>query len=301
MADSEPEGPIMGIDRAFFKFDRASPKFMIDQLHHVGCMSRARVAIRLWELGSGLPLEQVRDFLEETFSPSLRCASPARLVPAERTVLMARRCQAFRIADPGRLGARRSRSPASEVGRIARILEGGANTEDRRAVMLSGLGLQGLLASALGHGAFRPNTIDILFTAVLPGTWDPDECRYHARSLLCGFPSIVSTSGAVEGPARPRGYYVAKMMGLNDEEARRKYLGRYLEHDDPRMPEVAKGLAAQAVFYRLTGNPFCEREDCRLFNARWQEQLVGSQVNNRRFCNGHSRFLKELKRSESKK
>jgi hypothetical protein len=167
--------------------------------------------------------------------------------------------------------------------------------------MLSGLGLQGLAASILSPGILRQGSIHILFTAALPCMWDPQDCRYHARSILCGFPSIISTSGAVEGPARPRGYYVAKMMGLTEEEARHKYLGRFLEHDDARMPEVAKGLAAQAVFYILTGEPFCEREDCRLFNARWQEQLVGSQVRSQKFCSSHSRYLKDLKGPKGKK
>jgi hypothetical protein len=263
-------------------------------------MKRRRDAIRLWELGSGLPLGQVKVFLEETFSPYLKCAPPARLVPSERTAVLARLCQPLRIADPSRIGSRGGQRTAGEREQIAGILEGTALSEDRRAFMLDGLGLQGLVASMLVRGAFRPGTINILFTAALPCTWDPQECRYHARSLLCGFPSIVSTSGAVEGPARPRGYYVAKMMGLTEAEARRKYLGRFLEHDDRRMPEVAKGLAAQAVFYDLTGNPFCELDDCRLFNARWQDQLVASQVNIRRFCKGHNRFLKELRPPKSR-
>lgn len=91
------------------------------------------------------------------------------------------------------------------------------------------------------------------------------------------------------------------MMGLTEVEARRKYIGRYLEHDDPRMPEVAKGLAAQAIFYSLTGEPFCEHEDCRLFNAHWQEQLVRSQFDSRRFCQSHGRFLKDLKKRKGRK
>ena len=264
-------------------------------------MKRRKEEVRLWELGSGLPLEEVNGFLEETFSPSLKCAPPSRLAPVAGANRIARLFLQYRIIDPGRLGARGDRGPAGECGRIAGVLDGGAPVEDRRALLFSGLGIQGIAASMLGRRAFRPGTINIVFTAALPGTWDPDECQYHARPLLCGFPSIVSTSGAVEGPARPRGYHVARMMGLTEEEARRKYLGRFLEHDDPRMAEVAKGLAAQAVFYHLTGNPFCELEDCRLFNARWQEQLVGSQVNKRRFCNGHSRFLKEMKRPKSRK
>ena len=273
---------------------------MTIQAYHVICMKCHHDAVRLWDLGSGLPLEQVKCFLEETFSPYLKCAPPARLVPTERTAALARQCQPLRITDQSRIGSRGGQRTAGEREILAGILEGTAPSEDRMAFMLEGLGLQGLAALMLVRGAFRPGTINILFTAALPCTWDPQECRYHARSLLCGFPSIVSTSGAVEGPARPRGYYVAKMMGLTEAEARRKYLGRFLEHDDPRMPEVAKGLAAQAVFYHLTGNPFCEQEDCRLFNARWQDQLVASQVNNRRFCNGHNRVLKELKQPKGR-
>jgi hypothetical protein len=60
---------------------------------------------------------------------------------------------------------------------------------------------------------------------------------------------------------------------------------------------VAKGLAAQAVFYGLTGQPFCEKESCRLFNARWQEQLVESQLRSGKFCDQHNRFLKGLRRA----
>jgi len=251
-------------------------------------------------MGSGLPLGELGDFLEEAFSPALDCLPRGMLVPGERTGGMARCLQAIRVIDPGRIGHRERPRTAGELERIGAILAGSAPPEDRRAFMFDGLGIVGLAASSLGRGALRRDTINIVFTAAMPCSWDPVECRYRARSILCGFPSIVSTSGAVEGPARPRGYYVAKMMGLTDAEARRKYLGRFLEHDDPRMPEVANGLAAQAVFYHLTGDPFCEREDCRLFNARWQEQLVASQVRSPRFCESHGRLIKGLKRKKSR-
>ena len=263
-------------------------------------MNRHRETVRLWDVGSGLPLDQLTGFLEQTFSPALKCAPPARLFSSERTARVARLFQSFRITDPWRLGSRARRSSAGDRERIRGILEGTAPSGDRGAFMFDGLRFLGLAASAMGRGAFRPGTINIIFTSAVPCTWDANEVRYHARSLLCGFPSLVSTSGAVEGPARPRGYYVAKMMGLSDAEARRKYLGRFLEHGDHRMPAVAKGLAAQAVFYHLTGNPFCELEDCRLFNARWQEQLVASQVKDPRFCESHGRFMNGLKRNKSR-
>lgn len=264
-------------------------------------MSRASATVRLWELGSALPLDKIRHFVEETFSPGLACAKPGRLAQPGKAAPLARRCMDLRIADPGRLGTPGNRHSAGELARMCRILEGEASPDDRHCVLFSGLGLQALLASVMGPKVFRNGDIHIVFTAALPCTWEPQDCRYHARTVLCGFPSVVSVSGAVEGPTKPRGYYVAKMMGLTEDEARRKYIGRFLEHDDPRMPEVAKGLAAQAIFYHLTGEPFCEHEDCRLFNAHWQAQLVRSQVDSRRFCNSHARFLKDLKRPKGKK
>lgn len=264
-------------------------------------MSRSSGTIRLWELGSALPLNDIRDFMEETFVPALRCARPGRLAQGGKVLQLARRCMDLRIADPGRLGTLGNRYPAGELDRVRRILDGKAPPEDRRAVLFSGIGLQALLASVMGPKIFQNGDIHIVFTSALPCTWDPGDCRYHPRTVMCGFPSVVSVSGAVEGPIKPRGYHVAKMMGLTEAEARRKYIGRFLEHDDPRMPEVAKGLAAQAVFYSLTGEPFCEHEDCRLFNAHWQAQLVRSQVDSRGFCNSHGRFLKELKRPKGKK
>ena len=263
-------------------------------------MKGLRETVHLWGMGSGLPLESVGDLLENVFSPTLACRSRGWLVPPDRTAEMARHLQVLRVTDPGRMGLGERPRTAGERERIGGILEGNAPFEDRRSFMFEGLGTMGLAASALGRAAFRRGTINIVFTAATPCTWDPIDCRYHARSVLCGFPSMISTSGAVEGPARPRGYYVAKMMGLTEAEARRKYLGRFLEHDDPRMPEVATGLAAQAIFYHLTGNPFCERENCRLFNARWQEQLVASQVKSRGLCESHHRLIKSLKRKKSR-
>lgn len=198
---------------------------------------------------------------------------------------------ALRIPDPGRLGTSSVYSP-EELASMTRLLKGEASPEERRASPVSGIGLLALLAGELGPALFRPRAIHIVFTSLLPLTWDQADCRYHARTVLCGYPSVVSTTGAVEGPARPRGYYVARLMGLSEEEARRKYIGRFLELDDARLPRVAGGLAAQAILYHLTGEPFCDDESCLLFNAHWQEQLVAAQVDSGRFCSAHARMVR---------
>ncbi len=262
-------------------------------------MPKSRGRIRLWDLGSDLPLGDIRDFLHDTFGPALSCPPPRRLVTEAKLPSLARALLPWRVADPGRLSPPGGRCSQKELDAMVRILRGAAEPAERLSSPVSGFGLTAAL------GAFVPSNFGngsqhLVFTGALPVLWEPSDCRYHARALVCAFPSIISTSGAVEGPARPRALYVAKMMGLTEDEARRKYIGRFLEHGDERLKEVAKGLAAQAVFYHLTGQPFCEKESCRLFNARWQEQLVEAQVRSARFCEQHGRFLKELRRQRAK-
>jgi hypothetical protein len=264
-------------------------------------MAKTRGSIRLWDLGSGLELGLVRDFMEEAFGPVYSCPRPQRLVPDTSTPDLARKLLAHRIPDPGRLGTAGGRFSPKELDELTLILDGNAEPSPRRGTLLEGLGLASSLGAVLGPTNFKDGNIQIIFTSALPGMWDTSDCRYHPRAVVCGFPSVVSTSGAVEGPEKPRGYYGAKMMGLTEDEARRKYIGRFLEHGDTRLTEVAKGLAAQAVFYNLTGEPFCEKERCRLFNARWQEQLVEAQVNSGRFCDHHGWFLKDLRRQKAGK
>jgi hypothetical protein len=37
--------------------------------------------------------------------------------------------------------------------------------------------------------------------------FDERDWRYHDRSLICGNPTLISTSGIVKGIAKPRDYY----------------------------------------------------------------------------------------------
>ena len=50
----------------------------------------------------------------------------------------------------------------------------------------------------------------------------------------------------------------------------------------------------QAVFYSLTGNPFCEDKGCRLYNAHWQEDAIFAQLESGyEFCKEHTKFLRK--------
>jgi len=54
----------------------------------------------------------------------------------------------------------------------------------------------------------------IIFTNQLFGTWDEKDLRYHARVVVFGFPTIISTTGLVEGSAKPREFYLKNKWGL---------------------------------------------------------------------------------------
>jgi hypothetical protein len=118
---------------------------------------------------------------------------------------------------------------------------------------------------------------------------------------VLGYPSLISTTGLVEGPAKPREFYVAK-RGLRIETADARYellkenfAGRFLDFDDPRLTQVAKGYALQALFYHITGEPFCDDKDCVLFNAHWQEELLHAQVKSGVLCARHAKVARALR------
>ena len=186
-------------------------------------------------------------------------------------------------------------------------------------VMYEGYGLQGLMREMMmsghRHGAcatIAEQAAQIIFTNRLVATWG-DDLRYHLRTIILGVPAIISTTGLVEAPAKPREFYLAQQqlgpagqseyaLGLLKE----RFRGRFLDHDDPRLTEVAKGYVMQVVAYQLTGEAFCEDPDCRLFNAHWQEEMLRAQLGEGqeqapaqrggRYCGRHEEWLRKLKR-----
>jgi hypothetical protein len=159
---------------------------------------------------------------------------------------------------------------------------------------------RGLLPPAETRNA---GTLQVVFTNQLIGNWDSADRRYHARTVICSSPSIVSISGLVEAPAREPGYYLARRsseaFGFQEEakmELARSFAGDYLTVDDPRLTEAAKGYVMQAAAYRLTGAAFCDDPDCRLFNAHWQRELLRAQLGTEReFCEAHGQMFYQSK------
>lgn len=141
----------------------------------------------------------------------------------------------------------------------------------------------------------------IILTDKLFATLDIDR-RPHIRAGIYSFPSIISSSGIVEGPAKPKEYYLYKQrytqLGIwerQEAKLKRKFKASFIDYADKRINEVLKGYFAQSLFFYITGEPFCKKKSCRLYNAHWQKDLIYAQVKIGRFCKYHQRLLKKIK------
>jgi len=141
--------------------------------------------------------------------------------------------------------------------------------------------------------------LHLAFEHRILGTFDEDG-RYHARAVVCGYPSVVSTSGIVEAPAKPKEYYRVKAqlsiaLGATPfDAAKEPFKGQFIDYDDPRLTEVAKGYALQAAMYHITKEAFCEDPECRLFNAHWQAELIRAQVESGSLCPRHAEIASTI-------
>jgi len=135
-----------------------------------------------------------------------------------------------------------------------------------------------LLVDKLGV-KLNDGDIHIIFTGRLFGTFE--DRRYHARVVLLGTPSLISTSGLIEAPAKPREYYYVRgrmlQSGMDISELDNIYKGRFVDYDDPKITSILTSYALQVIFYELTGNAFCDNAACCLSNSHWQEEVLKVQ------------------------
>jgi hypothetical protein len=165
-------------------------------------------------------------------------------------------------------------------------------------VIYDGVHLRRVFSEVISPEECRFDFVHIWFTNRLFASWDEGGRRYHLRTSLYGIPSLISTTGLIEAPARAREYYLLKQqyerLGRDLTELKDRFRGRFLDYEDERLTEVAKGYAMQAVFYSVAGDPFCEDRGCRLFNAHWQDELILAQLESGyEFCRRHTKFLEE--------
>ena len=164
--------------------------------------------------------------------------------------------------------------------------------------LYDGFELQNILSKILPDSESVDDKFHLVFTTRLTCTYDYDDYRYHGRAIICSNPSIISTTGIIEAPAKPVEYYhelYEKVeQGLNLDSIKNQFKDRFLEYHDKNLWRVVRGYALQAIFYYLTSRPFCESKDCMLYNAHWQEELLHSQIEISNLCENHQKILYEL-------
>jgi len=257
---------------------------------------RSLEKVILYDEGSAeaLDIEEIAKYLRDKLRriPVDTREQPFALYP-ERGLDYARRLASIRIHDV-----------STRIVSEQEPLYGEVQYEQRRilgktkafGVLYDGFHLQRIFSELIDTEERAFNSVHIFFTNRLFATWEEGDKRYHARTSLYSFPSVISTSGLVEAPARPREYYLLKqqyeMLGKNLLELKESFKGSYIDYDDERLTEVMKGYVMQAVFYVLSGNPFCEDKGCRLYNAHWQEELIFAQLGSAyEFCGRHGKIL----------
>jgi hypothetical protein len=142
------------------------------------------------------------------------------------------------------------------------------------------------------------NTLHIIFTNKLTCTFDENDFRHHARAWVGSNPIIISTTGTIEAPAKPKQYYLDLMTSFSEEEiedVKKKYKGQFLEYNDSRTSQIVEGYILQTIFYYETGEVFCDNNQCRLFNAHWQKDLFISQIENKKICKKHEDVLMKIR------
>ncbi len=170
-------------------------------------------------------------------------------------------------------------------------------------ILYDGYRMMGILQRLIPETELSLPHIHVVFTNQLFGTWNDSDRRYHARASLYGFPSILSTTGIVVAPAKPREYYVLKqqysalgMQDATDVELDRRFAGQFIAIGDARLTEAMKGYVMQAITHRFWGDPFCDDASCRLYNAHWQKEVISAQIEGpNEFCPIHQEKLRELR------
>ena len=239
-----------------------------------------------------IDLDGASEFIQKTFNVSAERRGPAlSMCDAGAAYDVA----ASRIRDLS-VPFRRHEPSQEEVGFEMENVADTASTQN--ITYYDGFELQSALGSVIPEHELSQDTFHVIFTNKLTCTYDHTDCRYHGRALIGSNPSIISTTGIIEAPAKPREYYMELIansrIGINVGALKEKFRGTFLEYHDPRIGEIVCGYIMQAVFYYETQEAFCGSSDCRLYNAHWQKDLLHSQLDSGRLCERHRGILEGL-------
>lgn len=144
--------------------------------------------------------------------------------------------------------------------------------------------------------------LHVIFTShLLAAIHEPLDYSLHVAAL--GSPSVISTSGLVEVPDRPREYYFKRaqyaVYGAEEHMAdlAEDFADRTLGYGDPRLNDVLEGYVLMAVVYRASGEGPCHVPTCPLHAANTQEGVLAAQVGSESaLCEHHTELIEQIAR-----
>lgn len=247
-------------------------------------------------------IHEVAEFIQDTIKcdVDVRNEFLSKFVSTQNREYIAQRIAATKVTNPRKPFVRNEPSEI-EVQFEKKVLLSPATR--MLGVLYDGFELQQVLNELIHEEENKLEHVHMIFTNRLVCTYSEVDYRYHYRTIICGYPTLICTSGIVEAPAKPREFYFmlysyASMKKDNNiDEIKKKFEGRFIDYDDVRFTEVVKGIVLQGLFYYINGEPFCENKDCRLLNAHWQEDLINSQLHIGKLCHEHQEILEDFNRS----
>lgn len=236
-----------------------------------------------------MDIKEIATYLKKKF-PKVKVEIREGFIPKENFLeTTARELASIKVSDIKKKDAFLKPLPVEINYEKRRLLDSEHKTV---GILYDGFRLLSIFANLISKDESTFNHCHVIFTNQLFGTWSENDLRYHARVAVFGFPSIISTTGIVEAPAKPRQFYLKRQIGVNLLTLKAEFRGRFIDYDDPRLTEVMKGYCMQALFFHMTGDPFCKDKNCRLYNAHWQEEVIHAQLKSEyELCNFHEKIL----------
>jgi len=248
-----------------------------------------------------IQISNLKNFLLETFPIDVEIKECIFHNLDEKTIEKISCCRVFDTTSPFKklVPSKQEIDFEKSVCKDTKLMEKTTMVEDAKkiedVVMYDGFELQNIIYDVITKNDSESNNLHIVFTNRLICTYDTADSRYHGRTVICSNPAIISTTGMIEAPARPREYYFEsmkyKMQGLDIQDIKKKYSEKFLDYHDNRLSKISEGCLLQAIFYYMTGDVFCDSLDCRLNNAHWQKDLLYSQLKIGKLCNKHQALL----------
>ena len=109
-------------------------------------------------------------------------------------------------------------------------------------------------------------------------------------------PSIISITGIIEAPAKPREFYLAQLTVWQTDNGslKKKFAGRFIDYNDENKITAASiNYALQVIFFFITSGDLFAITKIVDSLTHWQEDLIHT-IEKRTLCNHHRNLAKNL-------